>query len=120
GRGSGALVVALAAEGRHRRRPVYPLGAHWRRPTVLPSGSGRNVAAPQEPVAENSPDSGCRPSGESAPLRRAVRRTRLAGGMPGSAANALLGARWQMALSLGFHIVFAALGVGLPLLLVAA
>ncbi len=32
----------------------------------------------------------------------------------------LLAARWQMAMSLGFHIVFAAIGIGLPLLMVIA
>jgi cytochrome d ubiquinol oxidase subunit I len=30
----------------------------------------------------------------------------------------LLAARWQMAISLGFHIIFAAIGVALPLLMV--
>lgn len=32
----------------------------------------------------------------------------------------LVAARWQMAISLGFHIIFAAIGIGLPLLMVIA
>jgi cytochrome d ubiquinol oxidase subunit I len=34
--------------------------------------------------------------------------------------NPLLAARWQMEVSLGFHMVFAALGIGMPLLMVIA
>jgi cytochrome d ubiquinol oxidase subunit I len=36
------------------------------------------------------------------------------------AASHLLAARWQMAVTLGFHIVLACLGVGMPVLLLAA
>ena len=32
----------------------------------------------------------------------------------------LMAARWQMGTSLGFHIIFAVLGIGLPLLMVFA
>jgi cytochrome d ubiquinol oxidase subunit I len=34
--------------------------------------------------------------------------------------NDLLAARSQMAMSLGFHIVFAALGIAMPLMIAAA
>lgn len=34
--------------------------------------------------------------------------------------NGLASARWQMELSLGFHIVFAALGIGMPMLMLIA
>jgi cytochrome d ubiquinol oxidase subunit I len=34
--------------------------------------------------------------------------------------NDLMAARWQMGTSLGFHIIFAALGIGLPLMMVIA
>ena len=32
----------------------------------------------------------------------------------------LLAARWQMAVSLGFHIVFAAIGIAMPLMMAIA
>ena len=34
--------------------------------------------------------------------------------------DALVAARWQMAVSLGFHMIFAALGIGMPLLMLLA
>src|SRR5687768_5069538 len=56
---------------------------------------------------------GRRPHGEPALLCQHGRRMVLA-------LTSLQAARIQMAVSLGFHIVFAALGVGLPLLLLIA
>ena len=38
----------------------------------------------------------------------------------GAAAQNLLAARWQMALSLGFHILFSVVGMAMPVLMVAA
>src|SRR4029453_7590729 len=53
-------------------------------------------------------------------VRRAAFDNALAPGKAGADRMDLLFARWQMGLSLAFHIVFAVIGMALPLMMVAA